>query len=185
MDYSRIVAVTGLPGLYEVLSSKADGAIVRSLDDKSTKFIASRVHNLSHLESIEVYTTRDNVTLADVFQAMKEGKVNLPDVKDNKALQGYFESVYPEMDFERVYPSDMKKMIKWFEVLQANGVDYTAKPDEEEEVEVEAETEAEEQPAAKKKAAPKKAKAEPKAKAKDAEAEQMPKKAAAKKKSTK
>jgi hypothetical protein len=49
MEYSRIVAVTGLPGLYEILNSKNDGAIVRSLEDGSTKFISSRVHNLSHL----------------------------------------------------------------------------------------------------------------------------------------
>ena len=123
MDYNRIVAVTGLPGLYEVLSSKADGAIVRSLEDQSTKFVASRVHNLSHLESIEVYTTRDNVTLADVFNSMKENKEALPDVKDNKALQGYFEKVYPDMDFERVYSSDMKKMIKWYRQLKANDVE--------------------------------------------------------------
>jgi hypothetical protein len=199
MDYNRIVAVTGLPGLYEVLSSKADGAIVRSLEDQSTKFVASRVHNLSHLESIEVYTTRDNVTLADVFNSMKENKEALPDVKDNKALQGYFKKIYPDMDFDRVYASDMKKMVKWFEVLQANEVDYNAKPEEEEEekVEVEAEVEAaapkktkakKEEPAPAKapiektteKKAPAKAtkKAAPKAEAKKA----APKKAAAKKK---
>ena len=57
MEYNRIVAVTGLPGLYEAVSSKSDGAVVRSLDDQSTKFVSSRIHNLSHLESIEVYTT--------------------------------------------------------------------------------------------------------------------------------
>src|SRR5687767_2151902 len=161
MDYNRIVAVTGLPGLYEVLSSKADGAIVRSLDDKSTKFIASRVHNLSHLESIEVYTTRENVTLADVFQAMKESKTPLPDVKDNKALKSYFEKSYPELDFDRVYPSDMKKMIKWFEVLETNEVDFTAKPEEEVEGN-EAEVEVEEKAEAPKKAAAKKSAAKSK-----------------------
>src|SRR4051794_23595163 len=122
MEYTRIVAVTGLPGLYEVLSSKSDGAIVRSLDDQSTKFVSSRIHNLSHLESIEVYTVRDNVSLAEVFIAMREGKTNLPDVKDNKALRSYFESVFPDLDFDRVYSSDMKKMIKWFEVLDANKI---------------------------------------------------------------
>src|SRR3954471_12968785 len=105
MDYSRIVAVTGLPGLYEVLSSKSDGAIVRSLDDKSTKFVSSRVHNLSHLESIEVYTLRENVTLADVFTSMRDSKSKLPDVKDNNKLKSYFEEVFPDLDFERVYPS--------------------------------------------------------------------------------
>jgi hypothetical protein len=130
MEYNRIVAVTGMPGLYEVLSSKSDGAIVRSLDDQSTKFVSSRIHNLSHLESIEIYTTRENVSLADVFNAMKDNKTSLPDVKDNKAIKTYFEKVYPEMDFERVYTSDMKKMIKWFEVLQGNQVEYTSKQEE-------------------------------------------------------
>jgi outer membrane biosynthesis protein TonB len=135
MEYSRIVAVTGLPGLYEVVSSKTDGAIVKSLEDQSTKFISSRIHNLSHLESIEVYTTRENVTLADVFLAMKESGTQLPDVKDNKALKSYFEKVFPDMDFDRVYSSDQKKMVKWFEVLQQNQVDFTVKPEEETEEE--------------------------------------------------
>ena len=150
MEYNRIVAVTGMPGLYEVLSSKSDGAIVRSLDDQSTKFVSSRIHNLSHLESIEIYTTRDNVSLADVFNAMKDNKTPLPDVKDNKAIKGYFEKVYPDMDFERVYTSDMKKMIKWFEVLQSNQVEYTSKQEEAETETVEAGEEAETKPKAKK-----------------------------------
>ncbi|MFN2458563.1 MAG: DUF559 domain-containing protein, partial [Chitinophagaceae bacterium] len=123
MEYKRIVAVTGLPGLYELVSSKSDGAIVRCLNDNSTKFVSSRVHNLSHLESIEVYTTGENVNLADVFTAVKNSSELLPDVKDNKQLKNYFERIYPELDFERVYASDMKKMIKWYEELQEHNVE--------------------------------------------------------------
>lgn len=135
MEYSRIVAVTGLTGLYEILSSKTDGALVRSLDDKTTKFISSRIHNLTHLESIEIYTTGENVNLADVLNAMKGSSEALPDVKDNKALRAYFEKVYPNMDFERVYASDMKKMIKWFEVIQKNEIEVKAPEQEIEEEE--------------------------------------------------
>ena len=123
MEYSRIVAVTGLPGLFEIVSSKTDGALVRSLEDKTTKFVSSRVHNLSHLESIEVYTTSDNVNLAEVLNAMKDSKEALPDGKDNKVLKAYFEKVYPNLDFERVYSSDLKKMVKWLEVLKKNDVE--------------------------------------------------------------
>jgi hypothetical protein len=133
MEYNRIVAVTGMPGLFEVVSSKSDGAIVRSLEDQSTKFVSSRVHNLSHLESIEVYTVRDNVQLTDIFAAMKASKAAMPDVKDNKALKSYFEKVYPDLDFERVYTSDMKKMIKWYEVIESNNIDYTRKEEATEE----------------------------------------------------
>ena len=123
MEYNRIVAVTGLPGLYELVSSKNDGAIVRSLDDQSTRFISSRVHNLSQLESIEVYTVGDNVNLADIFTAMQNSSEPLPDVKDNKQLKAYFEKVYPDLDFDRVYSSDLKKMIKWLEILRNNNVE--------------------------------------------------------------
>lgn len=123
MEYSRIVAVTGLPGLFEIVSSKTDGALVRSLEDKTTKFISSRIHNLSHLESIEVYTVRDNVNLVEVLNAMQSTKEPLPDGKDNKVLRAYFEKVYPDLDFERVYSSDLKKMVKWFEVLTKNNVE--------------------------------------------------------------
>lgn len=131
-----------MPGLYEILSSKSDGAIVRSLEDGSTKFVSSRVHNLSHLESIEIYTTGENVALSDVFNAIKNSSEALPDVKDNKALKAYFEKVYPEMDFERVYTSDMKKMVNWSVALQKHNIDFTpAEQPEEEEAEVTAEAE--------------------------------------------
>lgn len=133
MEYSRIVAVTGMPGLYEILSSKSDGAIVRSLDDGSTKFVASRVHNLSHLESIEIYTTGENASLGDVFTAMQGSSETLPDVKDNNALKSYFEKSFPELDFERVYTSDMKKMVNWFSALQKHNIDFTPAPSTEEE----------------------------------------------------
>lgn len=143
MEYSRIVAVTGLPGLYEIVSSKSDGAIVRSLDDGSTKFISSRVHNLSHLESIEIYTTGDNVSLSDIFLSMKNSGEALPNVKDNKALKGYFEKTCPEMDFDRVYTSDMKKMVNWFSALQKHNIDFTAQEEPQEENEAEAENKVE------------------------------------------
>ncbi|HVM87360.1 MAG TPA: DUF5606 domain-containing protein [Puia sp.] len=123
MEYNKIVAVTGLPGLFELLASKADGAIVRSLEDKSTKFVSSRIHNFSHLESIEVFTKRENVNLVEVLKAIEASKENLPDEKNNDALKKYFNNVYPDMDFDRVYTSDLKKMIKWFGILRNNNVE--------------------------------------------------------------
>ncbi|HTN05302.1 DUF5606 domain-containing protein [Agriterribacter sp.] len=134
MEYSKIISVTGLGGLFELLSSKGDGAIVRSLEDKSTRFVSSRVHNFSHLESIEIFTVRDNVNLADVFLAMQKDATPLPGEKDNAAVKKYFETVYPDMDFERVYTSDMKKMVKWLSILTANNIDIKAPQPEEEEI---------------------------------------------------
>ncbi|HUR10524.1 MAG TPA: DUF5606 domain-containing protein [Flavitalea sp.] len=149
MEYGKIIAITGMPGLYELVTSKNDGAIVRSLDDKTTKFVSSRVHNFSHLESIEVYTVRENVNLIEIFKTMNEKGNQLPDAKDNNALRKYFDQVYPDIDFERVYTSDLKKMVKWYEGLKANDVELklseraitpeTEEQDQPEEEEVKAE----------------------------------------------
>jgi hypothetical protein len=153
MEYSKIVAVSGLPGLFELINSKNDGAIVRSLDDKTTKFISGRVHQFTHLESIEIYTSGNNVNLVDIFQSMEKAGKALPSEKDQNAIKKYFEQVYPELDFERVYPSDMKKMIRWYGILTANRIEIklSEQPEEEitEEEQVEQVKEEKEKPAKK------------------------------------
>ena len=123
MEYNKLISVTGMTGLFEMVSSKNDGAILKSLDDKTTKFVSSRVHNFSHLESIEVYTIRENVNLVEIFNAMELSKEKLPSEKDAAAVKAYFGKVYPDMDFDRVYASDMKKMVKWFGILKANNIE--------------------------------------------------------------
>ena len=133
MEYSKLISVTGLPGLFELVGSKTDGAIVKSLEDQVTRFVSSRVHNFSHLESIEVYTVRDNVNMVAVFEAMGKSKEALPSDKDSNAVKAYFQKVYPDMDFARVYPSDMKKMVKWYGIIKANNIVPVLTVDEEEE----------------------------------------------------
>ncbi len=176
MEYSKLVAVTGLPGLFELINSKTDGAIVRSLEDKTTRFVSNRIHQFSHLESIEVFTVRDNVNLVDVFNAMDSAGGSLPDEKDAAAVKKYFEKAFPDMDFERVYNSDMKKMVKWFSILKKNDIEIklTELPEEEPEEEVVEEAPVKEKKPAKaaaaepaKKTVKKKEPAETKAKAKE------------------
>lgn len=185
MEYSKLVAVSGMPGLFELINSKNDGAIVRSLEDNTTKFASSRIHNFSHLESIEIYTVGDNVNLVDIFHAMENASGALPDGKDNAALKKYFEKVYPDLDFERVYASDLKKMVKWFDILKKNKVEIKlSEPVEEEETE-EAPVAAEKPKPAPKKAAPaekeKETKPAKKAEVKEEKAKPAAKKAAAEK----
>ena len=120
---SKLISVTGMPGLYELVSTKSDGAIVRSLEDQSTKFASTRQHGFSQLESIEVYTIRENVNLSEVLRAMEKSTDALPDEKDAKAIKSYFQKVYPDLDFERVYASDMKKMVKWFGIIKEKGIE--------------------------------------------------------------
>lgn len=123
MQYREIVAVTGLGGLFQLIASKQDGAIVRSLEDKNTRFVSSRVHNFTPLESIEVFTTGENVNLSEVFKAMRDQEGTTAPVEgkaDNNAIKAYFKSVFPSFDEERVYVSDMKKMVKWYAILKSN-----------------------------------------------------------------
>jgi hypothetical protein len=125
MQYREIVAVTGLGGLFQLVASKQDGAIVRSLEDQSTRFVSSRVHNFTPLESIEVFTTGDNVNLALVFKAMQDNESQSAPIdpkSDNNTIKAYFKSIFPEFDEERVYVSDMKKMLKWYGILKQNGL---------------------------------------------------------------
>ena len=135
MEYREIVSVTGLGGLYQLLATKSDGAIVRDLSDKSTKFISSRLHSVTPLESIEVYTTGDNVRLQQVFVAMQEKEDTVtridPKKADNNAIKNYFGEVFPDFDQDRVYVSDMKKMLKWYDVLKANDLLKFEAPQEE------------------------------------------------------
>lgn len=194
MQYREIVAVTGLGGLFQLIASKQDGAIVRSLEDKSTKFVSSRVHNFTPLESIEVFTTGDNVNLAEVFKAMQDQEAQTAPVDakaDNNAIKSYFKSVFPTFDEERVYVSDMKKMVKWYSILKKNDLlKFEEAAEESQEGAALAadatpapEAEVEEKPA-KKAAKPKKAATKDAAEevaTEEAPAEKAPKKAKAKK----
>lgn len=170
MEYKEIVAVTGEPGLFQLVSSKGDGAIVRTLDGETTRFVPSRNHNFTPLESIEVFTTGTNVALSDVFRAMQEqeGTQAIPDpAAGGDEIRGYFRQIFPSLDEERVYMSDMKKMLKWYPQLRAHdllhfpeeeSVEQTAEETPEEtagETEVKtAEAEKTPQPAKEKKEAP-------------------------------
>ena len=137
MEYSKLISVSGMSGLFELVTSKNDGAIATSLENNTTQFISTRAHQFSHLESIEVYTTHENVFLAEVFIAMGKSKEALPNEKDPKAVTAYFKKVFPKMDFDRVYGSDMKKMVKWYAQLKQHNVEPTIPTEEEGEPEEE------------------------------------------------
>ena len=124
MDLKDIMAISGLPGLYKVVANRTDGIIVEGLHDKAKKFVSSRQHMFTPLENITIYTTEDSVELKTVFSSMKkdESKNASPDIKkvDDASLRKYMKSVLPNYDEEKVYTSDIKKLIKWYQLLDAN-----------------------------------------------------------------
>lgn len=140
MNLEKLVAITGLPGVHRVVANRTNGLIIEELDSKKRKFVPSRGHQFTPLESIGIYTQDGETTeLKNVFANMLAQKEEHPPVDadaSNAELHAYFAQVLPEYDRDRVRISDMKKMVKWFSILLENGMlqaDATSPANEEEE----------------------------------------------------
>lgn len=122
MKFQDLVSVSGLSGLYQLVGSRGDGAIVKNFDDGKTSFISARKHEVTPLDSIEVFTQTDNIALRDVFLRFMENEpsVDSMDVlsKGKEDITTTFAQLFPDYDKDRVYLGDMKKMIKWYLVLK-------------------------------------------------------------------
>lgn len=118
MTLAEIVAITGLPGLYKVVGKRNDGLVVTSLVDNKTTFVSGRTHLFTTLDNVTIYTTGDGISLKAVLTEMKKQETENPPVaKDDAAVKAYVEKVIPDYDKEKVYVSDMKKLLKWYDIL--------------------------------------------------------------------
>lgn len=133
MEFSKIIAITGKPGLYRVLSQTKNGVIVESLIDQKRVPISAS-NNVSLLENIAIYTEFEEVPLLEVFQKIatkQEGKETISHKADSKELVSYFTDILPDYDTERVYTSNIKKVIQWYNILATSGFDFLATINEE------------------------------------------------------
>lgn len=133
MNIKNIIAVSGLPGLYKIVSTKNNGLLVADPDTGKTKFCSVRQHQFTPMETVAIYTEDDTVSIDKVFQNMLDKASELPIPSPNaehKDLQKYFAVIIPDYDRDRVFHSDMKKVIKWFNYLNDRGY-LTAKADSE------------------------------------------------------
>ncbi len=132
MTLEEIVSITGLPGLYKTIGKRNDGLIVKSIADDKSQFVPSRTHMFSSLENITMYTTGEPALLKDILAEIKknEAKNPLPDFKDDAKIKAWFEVVLPSYDKEKVYVSDMRKLAKWYSILEGKGLiaELTAAP---------------------------------------------------------
>jgi len=124
MTLAELVSITGMPGLFKVTNKRNDGLIVTSLSDNKTTFVSGRTHMFSTLDNITMFTSGDGVTLKEVLTAMKKQEAENPtsSVKDDASLKAYIAKVIPDYDREKVYVSDMKKLIKWYDMLNAKNL---------------------------------------------------------------
>ena len=127
MEFNKIIAVTGKPGLFEVVSQTKTGIIVESLTDKKRTPILS-THNVSLLENIAIFTYNEEVPLLTVFKSIYEkeaGKETISHKESGAKLTSFFSEILPEYDQERVYTSNIKKIIQWYNALVAVGFDFS------------------------------------------------------------
>jgi hypothetical protein len=135
MDLSKILSIAGKPGLYQMISSTKNGVLVESLID-GKRIPAFSNERISSLEEISIFTETDDVPLKDVFRTMfkssNEQQV-LSHKSENNELIAFFKTILPNYDSERVYVSDIKKTVQWYNLLQSKGlIDLIEDPKDEE-----------------------------------------------------
>jgi Domain of unknown function (DUF5606) len=124
MNLEKILAISGKPGLYVLKVQTRTGFVAESLTD-GKKITVNLKSNVSLLSEISIYTYEGEKPLTEVMQriAVKEDKGQaISHKEDNATLSAYFKEILPEYDEERVYPSDIKKVLNWYNTLQAKGL---------------------------------------------------------------
>jgi len=124
MTLEKIISVGGKPGLYEVLTQTRTGVLAASLIDGKRITVSAR-ENVSLLSEIAIYTLTEEMPLGEVFQKIFDhlsGASALSHKSSKDELEAFFFDVLPEYDEDRVYASDIKKVVQWYNLLIGKGV---------------------------------------------------------------
>ncbi|WP_369047687.1 DUF5606 domain-containing protein [Tenacibaculum sp. UWU-22] len=127
MTFTKIITISGKPGLFEILSQTKNSVIVKSLIE-GKRFPITATHNVSLLENIAIYTYDEEIPLATIFKNIadkEQGKKAISHKESNKNVTNYFLEVLPNYDQERVYPSNIKKIIQWYNILVNADFDFS------------------------------------------------------------
>lgn len=117
---TKIMAISGKPGLYRIVGQMKNGVVVEGLED-GKRFPAYASDKLSLLSEISIYTDEGDLPLGDVLNQIKESLNGAEAGSGKEEIISQFEAAVPEYDRERVYASDMKKVMKWYnELVKAN-----------------------------------------------------------------
>jgi hypothetical protein len=120
MNLEDFVAVSGLPGIFKLAANRSNGLIVEDLDNGKKRFVSARKHQFTPLASIGIYTLTDTEELKVIFKTMLDQLADNPPPALNvpaSEILTYFKSILPNFDSDRVYVSDIKKVVKWFSFL--------------------------------------------------------------------
>jgi hypothetical protein len=142
MEFSKIISVTGKPGLYQVISQSKNAIIAEAILDQK-RLAINATQNVSLLENIAIYTYEEDLPLLDVFKAIAEkteGAAAISHKESGKKLEAFFLEAVPNYDEDRVYTSNIKKVFQWYNILVKAGIDFTAVESSAEETEASEET---------------------------------------------
>lgn len=134
----KILAVTGKPGLYKLISRGRQNLIVETLDTQKKRMPIFSNERVSSLADIAMYTDAEEVALKQILKSIldkeegKECQLN-PKTASSEELRGYFTEVLPNWDQDRVHDSDIKKLLSWYNIIVKNGVDFSEDLKEKEE----------------------------------------------------
>lgn len=123
MNLKKILSVSGQPDLFEIIKNTNKGIIVESILTKKRTQVFSH-QRINSLEDISVYTNEDEIPLREVFLKLykkEEGKNAMSNKEDAVKIKNYFEEFFPEYDHDKVKFSDMKRILKWYNMLNENG----------------------------------------------------------------
>ena len=124
MSLQKVLSISGKPGLYELKIQTRTGFVAESLLDGKRITVGLR-SNVSLLSEIAIYTYNEEVKLAEIFKAiaLKENEgLTISHKEDNATLSNYFREILPEYDEDRVYASDIKKILNWYNLLHPKGL---------------------------------------------------------------
>ncbi len=131
----ELLTISGYSGLFRFLSQGRQGVIVESLSDGKRMLIPASA-KVSAIADIAIFTQQEEVTLKEVLKkivVLENGGPAISNKSNDKEIRSYFEKVLPEFDRERVYTSDIKKVITWYNLLQSKGLlDVLNQTDEDE-----------------------------------------------------
>lgn len=123
MNLEGVLSITGKPGLYKVIGQTKGGVVVESLSDKKRAAVPPTAR-MSALEDIAIYTYSGEVPIKEVFATIwnkEDGGTAIDHKSKPDVLRAYFEEVLSDFDQERVYTSDIKKLISWYNLLHSAG----------------------------------------------------------------
>lgn len=125
MNLEGIISISGMPGLHKVVGNLKNGIIVESLTNKKRIPVYSNSQqHVSRLDDMSMFTTDDSKPISEIMKTIFEKENGGPCIDhkaDEKEIIPYFEGLVPDYDKERVYPSNMRKLFNWYNILQQTG----------------------------------------------------------------